>query len=144
MQHMPAEPIKHGTKARALCCACAGHLHMFKTCTGKGSAPDGSPKGATSRLLHGAGATGASGRVLHTDNFHTSLTVMKHMFMSFSTLLVGTYALTKKKSRTAADFPFAKLSNGALNKAKLGWTRVSRRQVVHMNQTTGLLCTGQC
>jgi hypothetical protein len=104
---MPAEPIKHGTKARALCHACAGCPHVFKTCTGKGSAPGSSPKGATSRLLHGAGATGTSGHVLHADDSHASLTVMKHVFTLFSMLLVGACALTKKKSRTAADFPLA-------------------------------------
>jgi hypothetical protein len=45
-------------------------------------------------------------------------------------LLVGTYALTKKKSRTADDFPFAKLSNGALQKVKCGWKRVARWKIV--------------
>jgi hypothetical protein len=45
-------------------------------------------------------------------------------------LLVGTYALTKKKSRTADDFPFAKLSNGALQKVKCGWKRIARWKIV--------------
>jgi hypothetical protein len=40
---------------------------------------------------------------------------MKHIYVSFAMLLVGTYAVTKKKSRTADDFLFAKLSNRALN-----------------------------
>jgi len=38
-------------------------------------------------------------------------------------LMVGTVKMTKKKSRTAADFPFEKLSNGAMKKNKRGWNR---------------------
>lgn len=110
IQYMPAKPIKHGIKVYALCCAYTGYLYMFEIYTGKGSTPDGSPTGVVSRLLHGAGATGTSGRILYTDNFYTSLKVMNHIFTSFGMLLVGTYALTKKKSRSADDFPFAKLS----------------------------------
>ena len=109
---------------------------MFEIYTGKGGTRDGSPKGVISRLLHGAGATGTTGRILYTDNFYTSMAVMKHIFLSFSMLLVGTYALTKKKSRTAEDFPFAKLSNGALKRVNRGWKRMARRTSdysYHMN-----------
>jgi uncharacterized membrane protein YecN with MAPEG domain len=64
---------------------------MFKTHTRRSNATDGPLMGAASRLLHGAGATGTSGRVLHADNFHTLLKVMmKHTFTSFCMLLVGT------------------------------------------------------
>ncbi len=49
-------------------------------------------------------------------------------------LLVGTYALTKKKSRTADDFPFAKLSNGALKKVKRGWKQMARLKVANNNR----------
>ena len=136
IQYMPAKPIKHGIKVYALCCAYTGYLYMFEIYTGKGSTPDGSPTGVVSRLLHGAGATGTSGRILYTDNFYTSLKVMNHIFTSFGMLLVGTYALTKKKSRSADDFPFAKLSNGALKKVKRGWTRTARRKITKKNQTT--------
>ena len=46
------------------------------------------------------------GRILYTDNFYTSMAVMKHVYDSFGMLMVGTYKkLTKKKSRTGADFP---------------------------------------
>jgi hypothetical protein len=138
IQYMPAKPIKHGIKVYALCCAYTGYLYGFEIYTGKGNTPDGSPKGVISRLLYAAGATGASGRILYTDNFYTSLAVMKYLFNAFSMLLVGTYALTKKKSRTADDFPFAKLSNGALKKVKRGWTRIARRKVVKENRTTPL------
>jgi hypothetical protein len=114
VQYMPAKPIKHGIKVYALCCAYTGYLlYRFEIYTGKGGTPDGSPKGVISRLLYGAGVTGTSGRILYTDNFYTSLWVMKNMYVSFAMLLVGMYALMKDKSRTADDFPFAKLSKGA-------------------------------
>jgi hypothetical protein len=84
IQYMPAKPIKHGIKVYALCCAYTGYLYGFEIYTGKGNTPDGSPKGVISRLLYAAGATGASGRILYTDNFYTSLAVMKYLFNAFS------------------------------------------------------------
>ena len=35
--------------------------------------------------------------------------------------MVGTYVLSKKKSRTAANYPFHKLSKPALDKTEQGW-----------------------
>jgi hypothetical protein len=95
-------------------------LYRFEIYVGKGGEADGSPKGVILRLLYGAGATGTLGRILYTDSFYTSLWVMKYIYVSFAMLLVGTYALTKKKSRTVDGFPFAKLSNGVLKKVKHG------------------------
>jgi hypothetical protein len=138
VQYMPAKPIKHGIKVYALCCSYTGYLYRFEIYTGKGGSEDGLPTGVISRLLHGAGATGTTGRILYTDNFYTLLRVMKYIYGSFSMLLVGTYALTKKKSRTADDFPFAKLSNGALKKVPRGWKQMARRKIVHQKQTTPL------
>jgi hypothetical protein len=136
---MPAKPIKHGIKVYALCCSYTGYLYQFEIYTGKGGTADGLPTGVISRLLYGAGATGTSGRILYTDNFYTSLRVMKYIYVSFAMLLVGTYALTKKKSRTAYNFPLAKLSNGALKSVQRGWKRMARQKiVVHQNQSTPL------
>ena len=129
VQYMPAKPIKHGIKVYALCCSSTGYLYRFEIYTGKGGTADGSPTGVISRLLYGAGATGTTGRILYTDNFYTLLRVMKYIYVSFSMLLVGTYALMKKKSRTADDFPFAKLSNGALKKVPRGWMQMARRKI---------------
>jgi hypothetical protein len=95
-----------------------GYLYVFEVYTGKGGRADGSPKGVISRLLHEVGPTGSSGRILYTDNFYVT-GGDEVQYLSFSMLLVGTYALTKK-SRTADDFPFAKLSNGALKRMKRG------------------------
>jgi hypothetical protein len=73
---------------------------MFEMCTEKGNTPASLPKGVrTSRLLHGTGATGTSGRVLSSDDFCASLTVMKHAFTLFHALLAGTHPLTKHKTQ---------------------------------------------
>jgi hypothetical protein len=135
VQYMPAKPIKHRIKVYALCCS---YLYRFIIYTGKGGTADGLPTGVISLLLYGTGATGTTGRILYTDNFYTLLCVMKYIYVSFSMLLVGTYALTKKKLRIANNFPFAKLSNGALKKVPRGWKRMARRKIVHQNQTTPL------
>jgi hypothetical protein len=39
------------------------------------------------------------------------------------------YALAKKKSRTADDLPFTKLSNRALNKVKRRWKQMACRKI---------------
>jgi hypothetical protein len=116
---MSAKPIKHGIKVYALYCTCTCYIYMFQIYTGKGGTPDGSPKGVIStRLLHGARARWSTGQILYTTNLCITLAVMKYIFLSFLMLLVGTYAVTKKKSCSADDFPFAKLSNGALKKVE--------------------------
>jgi len=48
---------------------------------------------------------------------------MKHVFAVYGFLLVGTYVLSSKLSRTAQDFPFHKLSNAALHLVDRGWVR---------------------
>jgi hypothetical protein len=62
--------------------------------------------------------------------------VMKHVFLSFSMILVGTYACPKKKSRTVDDFSFAKLSNEALKKVKHRWKQMVGRKIVNQNTKT--------
>jgi len=57
-----------------------------------------------------AGIGKTSGKILYTASFYTSQEVMKHIFTTFGMLLVGTYELTKKKSRIFADFPFHTVS----------------------------------
>jgi hypothetical protein len=141
VQDMPTKPIKHGIKVYALCCSYTSYLYRFEIYTGKGgTAEDGSPTGVISRLLYGAGATGTTGHILYTDNFYTSLRViMKYIYVSFfAMLLVGTYALTKKKSHTADNFSFAKLSNGALKKVDRAWKQMTRQKIVNPNQATPL------
>ena len=129
VQYMPAKPIKHGIKVYALCCAFTGYLYGFEIYTGKDHVADGSPKGVISCLLFNAGVVKASGRILYTDNFYTSAEVMKYIYVIFGMLLVGTYKLTKKKSRTAVDYPFHKLSNSALRRVERGWKQMAFQKV---------------
>ena len=37
--------------------------------------------------------------------------------------MVGSFKLSSKKPRAKSDYPFSRLSNGALNKVKCGWMR---------------------
>ena len=55
---------------------------------------------------------------------------MTYLYIAYSMLLVGTYRLTKKKSRTADDFPFHKISNSALKKVKRGYKRQATQQIM--------------
>jgi hypothetical protein len=56
------------------------------------------------------------------------------VFVVFGILLVGTYSLTKKKSRTADDFPFHKVSNGAVKTVPHGWRRTAFQKVIMKNK----------
>jgi len=130
VQHMPKKPIKHGIKVFALCCAETGVLSSFLICTGKDIdvGQDWSAVGVVDSLLELAGllALGA-GRILYTDNWCTSIDFMKHVFFSCGCLLIGTCVLTKKKSRTADDFPFHRMSSQALQRVPRGWRRRATR-----------------
>ena len=112
------------------CDSVTGYLCNFEVYTGQGNVKDGTPKGVIHRLIVEAGLAGAIGRILCTDNVYTSRDVMLHVYLTFGFLMVGTYALTKKKSRTAADFPFHRLSNGAMKKIERGWHRLAFQKVV--------------
>ena len=56
---------------------------------------------------------GSSGQILYTDNYYTSIEIMKHVWTKFKMLFVGIIRMTDKKSRTADDFPFHQMSKGA-------------------------------
>jgi hypothetical protein len=121
IQYMPAKPIKHGIKVFALCCAHTGYLYHFKIYSGKESKLVWSLGAVVKRLLLGANIGTSKKRILYTDNFSTSLGVMTYLYLAFNMLLVETYKLTKKKSRTADNFPFHKISSSALKRVPRGW-----------------------
>ena len=132
VQFMPRKPIKHGMKAFALCDARTGVLVAFLIYYGKELAragDDWSAIGVVDKLLDLAGlvALGA-GRTLYTDNWYTSIALMEHLYFRYGFYLVGTIVLTSKLSRTAADFPFHKLSNAALRLVPRGWGRRATRE----------------
>ena len=127
VQYLPQKPIKHGIKVFALCCATTGVLISFLVYTGKDSARPGedwTAIGVVDRLLRMADLlTKGVGRTLYTDNWYTSIALMEHCYKVYGFFLVGTYVLTKKLSRSGADFPFHKLSNPALKLVARGWAR---------------------
>ena len=54
---------------------------------------------------------------------------MKHVYETYGCTMVGTFALTSKKSRSGADFPVHKLSNGAMKYIDLRWMRTAVKTV---------------
>ena len=130
VQYMIAKPIKHGIKIFALCCSETGYLFNFEIYLGKEHTTDGSPTEVVKRLLRGAHmAAHGAGRTLYTDNWYTNATVMAMIHKEFNMSMLGTYTPTKKKSRTADDFPFHKLTNGALRRVQRGWMRAAYQNV---------------
>jgi hypothetical protein len=133
--YMRDKPISHGIKIFCLGCAYCGVLCAFFVYTGKdfddpdGEYSDGTKIGIITRLLDLAGLiVGSAGRILYTDNYYTSIEVMKHIWAKFRMLYVGVIRLTDKKSRTADDFPFHLLSKGAQRKIEKGWSRRATRK----------------
>ena len=141
VQYMPAKPIKHGIKVFCLCCAVSAVLLSFKVYVGKDEDEDGSAVKICDDLVHNAEITNARGRVLYTDNYYTSVKLVKHMFIKYGWSVVGTIVPTDKKSRQDEDIPFLKLSNGARNSVKRGWFREA---VLKLKTPTGKIYYIQC
>jgi hypothetical protein len=59
---------------------------------------------------------------------------MTYLYLAFIMLLVGTYKLTKRKSRTADNFPFHKIFNLAMKRVPRGWKRQATQRVLSDNQ----------
>ena len=75
------------------------------------------------KLCRDAGLLEARGRVLHTDNYYTSIKLAKHMFEKYGSTICVTVVPTEKKHREEEDFPFLKLSNGARKSVRFCWFR---------------------
>ena len=118
-------------KGFALCCSETGYLISFEIYTGKRADVDGSPIAVIDRLLTNNGFELQPYRILYCDNWYTSQALMLHLWLVYKMLMVGTMRLTTKKSRTGADFPFAKLSNRALRFMKKGDYRRAVKNVTH-------------
>lgn len=82
-----------------------------------------------------SGCAGVVGRMLFTNNYYASIEVMKFLFLTYGILMVGTFKLTKKKSRTAADFPCRKLSNLAVRMVKQGLIRAAFMNIFSGNNS---------
>ena len=91
VQYMAAKPIKHGIKVFALCCSYTGYPFGFEVYLGKDNSTDGSVKETVMRLLHDSHMSSMGrGRTLVTDNFYTSLDLMKSVFQVFGMTYIGT------------------------------------------------------
>jgi hypothetical protein len=108
---MSKKPIRHGLKVFALNCTYTAYTSLLKCTQGKNVY--GSPKAVIKSLMMVTGFTFTvhrHGWILYTDNFYTSLEVMHYIYITSGVLMVGMYVLCKKKSQTATNYPFHKLS----------------------------------
>ena len=128
VQYTPTKPIKHGIKVYAVCCSYTGYLYGFEIYAGKGNV-DGSPKAVVLHQMDQTGVLGSSGCILYTDNLYTSEDVMEEVWKKYKMLMVGTYQLTMKKSRTAANFPFHKTSGSTLKTTPSGWFHSAVKEI---------------
>lgn len=144
VQYMPAKPTKHGIKVFALCCALTGYIYAFYVYTGKENDPASATQ-IVQRLLalDPELVTNSKGRVMFTDNYYTSEELEAKLYEDYGMLLVGTVKLTKKLSRTVADFAFHRLSNAAKKLVSRGWTRTAQKAVTGTNNNTARIvqCT---
>ena len=131
IQYMPAKPIKHGIKVFALCCAETGYLYGCWIYCGKDNDSCTNVE-IIERLMamDGELLNNSSGRVLYTDNYYTSESLMEMMHTKYNAFVVGTTAMTKKKSRTKDDFPFHKLSGPMKKRTPRGWLRWAQKKVL--------------
>ena len=124
VQYMPAKPIKNGIKVFALCCAFSAIILAFQVYVGKEDDSDGSAAAVCDNLCINPGLTTQRGRVLYTENYYTSVKLVKLVFENYGWTIVGTITRTDKKSRVDQDIPFLNMPNDArLNVKKVGFVR---------------------
>lgn len=87
-------------------------VYCGKDYTGNGSS---TTMGVVDDSIHKVNLQGNSGRVLYVDNYHTSVSLGKHMYgqYGYGWFLVGTLSLSDKEKIDPEDRPFHKLSEGA-------------------------------
>ena len=128
IQYMPANLIKHGTKVFCLCCVVTAVMLAFEVYCGKdNNKTNNTMVDICERLIHEAGLvhhlTGGviPRQTIYSDNYCTSVKLVKHLYESYWLTIVGTVVPTKKTSQSNEDLVFVKLSNGARNKLRRGW-----------------------
>ena len=141
VQYMPAEPVKHGIKVFALCCALSAVTFSFKVHVGNGDDSDGTALGVCNDLVVDAGLAEQRGRVLYTENYYTLVKLAEDMFEKYSWTIVGTISLTDEKSWEDEDIPFIKLLNGARLGVERGWFCEA---VIWLKSPTGKAYYMQC
>ncbi len=119
---MPAKLIKHGMKVFCVCCVISRIMLAYKIYCGKDdNTTDGMTVTLCNNLLKTAGLTAAQRRTLYTDNYYTSMSLVKHLYNKYRWTCVGAIVPTEKKEQGSHDLPFHKLSNGARNMIERGW-----------------------
>ena len=142
VQYMPAKPIKHGIKVFCVCCAESGVLLGFEVYCGKENVGlDNTAIAVVERLIEDADLTGQKGRILFTDNWYTSVKLVKRLFEKYRWTFCGTIVPTPKKSRTDSDIPFLKWSNGARNKIERGFFREAVLELEHERTKYVIQCS---
>jgi hypothetical protein len=81
IQYMPAKPIKHSIKVFCVCCAILGIMLAYEVyCGYKDKKTDGTAVDVCDRLVKEAELMGPHDRTLYTDNYYTSMKLVKHLF----------------------------------------------------------------
>jgi hypothetical protein len=122
IQYMLAKPIKHGIKVFCVFCTISGIMLAYKVyCGNKDRITDDTLVEVCDRLVKEAELTRPCGRTLYTNNYYTSMKLVKHLFEKHRWTIVGTIVPADKKTRKDCDIPFLKLFNGAHNQLERGW-----------------------
>jgi hypothetical protein len=84
IQYMPAKPIKHGIKVFCVHCAILGIMLAYEVyCGNKDKKTDGTAADVCDRLVKEVELTGPCGQTLYTDNYYTSMKLVKHLFEKY-------------------------------------------------------------
>ena len=117
IQYMPKNPIKHGIKVFALCCAYTGYLLGFEVYLGKNvETTDNSALQVVDRLINKSDLIHCKGGILYLDNWYTTTKLAKYLYETYQWLFIGTVVPNESKDRNENSVPFRKLSTGAMKK----------------------------
>ena len=99
VQYNPRKPIKHGIKVFVCCCAYTGHTLIWEVYFGKDfkGVDDHSAKAICDRLILQANLQNQSGRILYTDNWYTTIDLVKHLFFWYKWLFICWYNNTNRE-----------------------------------------------
>ena len=144
VQYMPAKLIKHGIKVFCVCYAVSEIIFVFTVERGtKRWMVLSSVISPCDNLLQKASLTDAQGRTLHTDNYYTSMSLVKHLYNKYRWNCIGTIVPTEKNDWASHDLPFHKLSNGTCNMVERGWNNEAAIKLRAEKKQTWLLHTVQ-
>ena len=141
VQYIPANPIKHGIKVFAMCCAFSEILIGFKVHFVQGGDSDDTALGISDDLVKEDGLTSARVRTLYTNNYYTPMEIAKHMLNEYGWTIVGTILPTDNKSRADHDITFLEFLNEERNGFQRGWNHWAE---IELRTTTSKAYYIQC